>query len=141
MTDDNEPPSISCPPSQTFTVSCGLTSALVGFPTATASDNCGTAVVRYSSSNVTFIAFENRTVSMIQAEFPVSTTKVTAVATDDGGRNATCQFNVTFVEGTSQIASLTFVLASWCITLLLSYLQMSVRLTLQKHWKVTTRVL
>ena len=90
MTDDNEPPSISCPPSQTFTVSCGLTSAMVRFPTATASDNCGTAVVRYSSSNLKFIAFENSTVSMIEAAFPVSTTTVTATGTDGGGRNATC---------------------------------------------------
>lgn len=78
---DTQPPSITCPPNITTTVttpggSCGV----VNFPAPTASDNCpGVTVVCTPPSGTCF---------------PAGTTTVTCTATDTSGNTATCSFTV-----------------------------------------------
>ncbi len=69
----------------------------VQFPIARANDDCRVATIQYNSGNLEFLNIGNNTVV---AEFPTSTTAstVTATATDESGKMATCQFHVTVTD-------------------------------------------
>ena len=91
---DNTPPSIQCPANQQTTL-CQDTSSQFTWTIARATDNCGAARVVYSATGATNFNSQSQN----SARFNVGQTFMTATATDDGGRSATCQFSVS-VNGT-----------------------------------------
>ncbi len=97
---DNQPPSITCPPSNLVAVNNEVNSSQVQFSRATVSDDCGIATVQYTSGSLQFTEFGNKTMVSI---FPLNTTVVTATATDKKGNQAMCQFTIT-VEGQSLLS-------------------------------------
>ena len=78
---DTEAPMITCPTDIVVPNDSGQCAAVVTFPTASASDNCGIASVTpdIASGSV----------------FPVGTTPVTFTAVDSAGNSSSCTFNVT----------------------------------------------
>ena len=91
---DNQNPVITCPGPQSFQVNCGISSSQFQIEKATATDNCGTANIAYSSGNIQFFDIGNR----LLATFPTGTTNVQATATDGSGRTATCDITVTVTQ-------------------------------------------
>jgi len=87
---DIEPPVITCPVDITLDNEPGLCGAVANF-TATATDNC---------TNVNIV-----TDPVTGSFFPIGTTVVTAIATDDAGLADTCYFNVTVNDIESPIIS------------------------------------
>jgi hypothetical protein len=82
ITRDNIPPIItSCPVNITRTAMIGSSSAVVSYPAAAATDNCGAPTITYSNAS--------------GSSFNVGTTTVTVTATDDSLNTATCSFTVT----------------------------------------------
>jgi len=80
---DTENPLIACPSSQSANTGAGTCTALVTYPTPTATDNCGSlTVVRISGP-------------ASGSSFPSGTTNVTWRAIDGSGRSSTCSFAVT----------------------------------------------
>ena len=86
---DNTPPVISCPSSITLET-CDAMGAIVGFPTPTATDNCGVASVTTNPPS--------------GSTFPIGATTVIATAFDAAGNSSTCSFTVTVLgaRGTKQ---------------------------------------
>ncbi|MBI1286578.1 MAG: HYR domain-containing protein [Flavobacteriales bacterium] len=79
--DDNTPPSISCPATQTVATDATCGYSLADYTTlGTATDNCDLTVTVTQSPNI------GANVS--------GTTQVTLTATDDSGNSSTCTFNV-----------------------------------------------
>jgi hypothetical protein len=78
--EDQTPPALTCPEDITVANDAGVCGAAVDFE-ATASDNCSTPIVTYSTDP--------------GSVFPVGMTAVMAIATDDAGNADTCSFNVT----------------------------------------------
>ncbi|XP_072013718.1 uncharacterized protein [Amphiura filiformis] len=91
---DDQDPTITCPDPVSSQVSCGTESTLVEFTGATSTDNCGDALVTYTSGDIQFNSQLNMP-NMYSATFPVGVSVVTATATDGSGRTATCPFTVT----------------------------------------------
>ena len=91
---DNFPPTITCAENINQNIPCGQTSTQVNFQ-ATATDNCGTATVTYSSRGTTdFFSQRQSTATM-----NVGLSTITATATDTSGRTATCTTQVNINEG------------------------------------------
>ena len=91
---DNFPPTITCAANVNQQIQCGQTSTQVNFP-ATATDNCGTATVIYSSQGTTNFFSQSQS----SATMNVGLSTITATATDTSGRTATCTTQVTITEG------------------------------------------
>ena len=91
----NPPPVMSCPADIVTTAQPGQTSVIANFA-VTATDNCplqpGTIVATPASGS----------------PFLVGTTKVTATATDSGGAQSSCSFNVTVNAPTTADQTITF---------------------------------
>lgn len=85
---DTTPPVITCQSDITNTVSSSESSAVVTFPTPTATDNCSTATVTCVPASGSI--------------FPLGTTPVVCTAADAAGNTASCTFNVT-VTGPQQV--------------------------------------
>ena len=64
--------------------------------TATAFDNCGGASIVYSSSGSTTFSQQSQST---RVNMNVGTSQVTATATDNGGRTASCTYTVTITAG------------------------------------------
>jgi hypothetical protein len=90
---DDEAPEITCPPDVTGDPDSGVATFA-----ATATDNCGTATVKYYF-NYTDVNNKGEEVHSGDT-FPVGTTTVTAEATDAAGNSATCTFTVTINQPT-----------------------------------------
>jgi len=83
---DTENPLIACPSSQSANTGVGTCTALVTYPTPTATDNCGSlTVVRISGP-------------ASGSSFPSGTTNVTWRAIDGSGRSSTCSFSVAVTD-------------------------------------------
>ncbi len=78
---DTQPPTITCPASISQETDPGLCSAVVGYATPTASDNCGSASVVCNPIS--------------GATFAKGITTVTCTATDTSNNTASCSFMVT----------------------------------------------
>jgi hypothetical protein len=89
-----------CPPNQSANAT-NPTGAVVNYPAATASDNCGSAILSYSQDAGT--------------SFPIGDTKVTVTATDGVGHQVTCPFNVHVKGAAEQLSDLVTYLASLSI--------------------------
>jgi len=83
---DNVPPIITCPANITVGNNLGVCGAIVNYPTPTATDNSGVAIV---SSVGGFLS---------GSTFSVGTTTVVYKATDPSGNSATCSFTVTVLD-------------------------------------------
>jgi hypothetical protein len=88
---DTTPPSVSCPPNQVVNATMP-SGAVVNYPNAVASDNCGIHSLTYSKNAGTV--------------FPIGTTTVTTRATDVAGNTTTCTFTVTVLSAAQQAANL-----------------------------------
>jgi hypothetical protein len=82
---DGQPPSVSCPSDQTVNTDAGRCSATVPF-TATATDNCGVAWLKY---------YTGTTEIRSPYTFTLGTATVRAVASDTDGNTGECSFHVT----------------------------------------------
>jgi hypothetical protein len=78
------PPDVSCPGNVNQFNDPGDCGAIVNYPPATATDNCGVQSITYSQNSGTF--------------FPVGNTTVTVTATDINSNTATCTFSVTVAD-------------------------------------------
>ncbi len=105
---DQEPPTIVCPPDIVRTVEPGAASGTVNFA-ATTSDNCPVVgQIPYTCSPPS------------GSQFPLGTTDVTCTATDASNNSATCSFTVTLWDpsraaptmGTPALAGLVLVLGA-----------------------------
>ncbi len=90
---DNQPPTISCPMSQTQSANSGQCSAVATYATPTAMDNCTGATVMRTSGLVSGSAF------------PVGINTVIWKVTDGAGLTVTCSFSITVTD--NQIPSIT----------------------------------
>jgi hypothetical protein len=88
---DTTPPTVSCPSNQVVNAT-SPSGAVVNYPAATASDNCGLASTNYSKKAGTV--------------FPIGTTTVTVKVTDNSGNSNTCSFTVKVKSASEQITSL-----------------------------------
>jgi hypothetical protein len=77
---DITPPLLNCPSTVNVVNDPGECGAIVTYPLATASDNCGVGPIMYSQNSGTF--------------FPVGTTNVMVSVMDVNGNPASCNFNV-----------------------------------------------
>ena len=91
---DNAPPTITCPSDISRQVNCGTPSTRVDFA-ATAFDNCGAVSIVYSSTGSTNFNQQSQSSATIN----IGTSRITATATDNGGRQATCTYSITVVAG------------------------------------------
>ena len=83
IVEDNELPTITCPPSQIIPTDFGLcTASSAGLGTAITTDNCGVASVTNNAPLV----------------FPLGETVVTWTVTDDSGNMATCEQIITVAD-------------------------------------------
>ena len=94
FTVDTQAPTISCPSDINNQVTCGTTNTQVSF-NANAFDNCGSVTVVYSSTGSTIFNQQSQSTASVN----VGTSQITARATDSGGRQATCTFQVTIIAG------------------------------------------
>ncbi|NUM54376.1 MAG: HYR domain-containing protein [Candidatus Hydrogenedentes bacterium] len=79
---DTQPPTIACPANITTSSAPNACGAIVNYPAPSISDNCpGFLFLTTSPAS--------------GSTFPVGTTTVTAVGTDDAGNTASCSFTVT----------------------------------------------
>jgi hypothetical protein len=85
---DAQPPGVTCPPDKTVNTDAGRCSATVPF-TATATDNCGVAWLRYYTGTLEIHS---------PYTFPLGTSSVRAVASDSNN-NAECTFHVSVRDG------------------------------------------
>src|SRR5262249_39414851 len=89
---DTTPPTVNCPGNQVVNAT-SPSGAVVNYPAATASDNCGVASTNYSKKAGTV--------------FPIGTTTVTVKVTDNSGNSSTtCSFTVKVKSASEQITSL-----------------------------------
>ncbi|HTS15966.1 MAG TPA: HYR domain-containing protein [Verrucomicrobiae bacterium] len=86
---DSTPPVITCQSDITNSLDVGQTSAIVTFPTPTATDNCSTSVTVTCTPPSGSI-------------FQLGTTPVTCIAVDSAGNSASCRFNVVLI-GPAQV--------------------------------------
>jgi hypothetical protein len=86
----------ACPPNQSVNA-ISPTGAVVNYPAAIATDNCASPTLSYSQAAGTL--------------FPVGDTTVTVTATDAGGNQSTCTFNVHVKGATEQVSDLRTYLA------------------------------
>ena len=89
---DNLPPTISCPTNIEINDACGPQT--VNF-TSLPDDNCGGLGV---------VFFSNAVVVESGDLFPMGTTAITAIATDDAGNESSCSFNITLRDLVPPIA-------------------------------------
>ena len=87
---DNTPPIIVCPADITVSNDPGQCSAVVTY-SATASDDCSAASISCSPPS--------------GSVFPVGTTTVTCIATDESGNADTCTFNITVNDTEAPVAT------------------------------------
>lgn len=88
-------PAISCPSNKTFEGSCSgrtLTASEIGSPTAT-------------GNNVTVIGQRSDGMDLYNDPYPVGNTTITWTATDDGGRQASCDQIITITPGQNDTQS------------------------------------
>ena len=78
--EDTEAPTITCPADITISTDAGLCSAIVSWDIPVANDNCGASIIG-NSNNPGDV-------------FPVGTTTVTYLITDDAGNTAECSFDI-----------------------------------------------
>ena len=88
---DTTPPTVNCPGDQVVNA-ISPSGAVVNYPAATASDNCGLASTNYSKNAGTV--------------FPIGTTTVTVKVTDNSGNSNTSSFTVKVNGAGEQITSL-----------------------------------
>jgi hypothetical protein len=88
---DTTPPTVNGPGNQVVNAT-SPSGAVVNYPAATASDNCGIASINYSKKAGTV--------------FPIGTTTVTVKVTDNSGNTNTCSFTVKVKSAGEQITSL-----------------------------------
>lgn len=88
---DIQPPSISCPGNIVRNTDANQCSAVVEFPTPTASDACSTVTVTCSPPSGT--------------RFSTGTQTVTCTATDSSRNTATCSFNVTVRDAQAPVVT------------------------------------
>jgi hypothetical protein len=94
---DDEDPSISCPPNQTFSTNAGVcTRAVSGLAPTAYADNCAVTKITWTapgaSPALSPLTGINDTIS---ATFPLGTTTVTFEASDAAGNTSSCMFTVT----------------------------------------------
>ena len=94
FTVDNQAPTITCPSDINNQVNCGSTNTQITL-SASAFDNCGGASIVYSSTGAT--VFNQQTQNT--ATMNLGSSQITATATDSGGRQATCTFQVIIIAG------------------------------------------
>ncbi len=96
---DDEDPSIVCPPSNVYATDVGVCTRYVPNLIATHSDNCAVTQVTWSapgaSPALSPLTGINDTIS---ATFPLGVTTVTMEASDAGGNTKTCVFTITVVD-------------------------------------------
>ena len=90
--EDNILPAITCPADITVNTTVGFCSAIVNFPMAFASDNCGVASVTQTMGDPT------------GSMFPVGNTTIEFTAMDVNGNSNTCSFVITVVDNEAPIA-------------------------------------
>ncbi|HXJ57127.1 MAG TPA: HYR domain-containing protein, partial [Verrucomicrobiae bacterium] len=78
---DTQRPVIVCPADLTVNAPCGQSSAIVHYPTPSATDTCSDVSVSCTPAS--------------GEEFPVGVTRVNCVARDAAGNTASCRFNIT----------------------------------------------
>jgi hypothetical protein len=88
---DTTPPKIICPTNQVVNAT-NASGAVVNYPDAVASDNCGIASLTYSKNAGTV--------------FAIGTTSVTSTAVDTSGNTNTCTFTVKVNGASEQITNL-----------------------------------
>ena len=87
---DNQNPTITCPSSTTVSASNSC-DAVVNYVTPSAADNCGAVSI-------------SRTAGLASGStFPIGSTTQTFVATDGGGRTASCSFSVVVEDNTNPV--------------------------------------
>ncbi len=87
---DNQSPTITCPPNISVGTNSGSCSATVNPGTATASDNCSGVTVSGSRNDR----------QPLNAAYPKGTTTITWTATDASGKTANCSQSVTVSDNT-----------------------------------------
>lgn len=88
--EDQTPPALTCPDDIFMDNDAGVCGATVSFE-ATATDNCSTPSITYSTDPGSM--------------FPVGLTAVMAIATDDAGNADTCSFNVTVTDAEAPVVT------------------------------------
>lgn len=93
---DDETPSVTCPPNQTFSTDTGVCSRLVSglFPDNFA-DNCFIIGVTWSAPGATPAASPLIGINPLTATFPLGTTTVTFAVEDAAGNIDNCMFDIT----------------------------------------------
>ena len=91
IVNDEEDPEITCPADISITLPDGDCEGIVNYALPIANDNCGIADLSLTEG------FESGEL------FPVGTTLVTYVTTDDTGNTASCSFNVTLTENVTPV--------------------------------------
>lgn len=94
---DNEDPTLVCPDDITITVPQTTPSQVVQNIDPVASDNCGTPTVEYLITGATQSGGIG---SASGTSFNLGTSEVQYLATDQGGNQTFCSFNVTIIEDT-----------------------------------------
>lgn len=92
MIRDNEPPTISCPPSMTVDAGPNCTGSYVSIPPATAYDNCGNVTI---TNNSPYDVYGGADAS---GYYPPGTTHITFWAKDKCGNVAPCTMSVTVTD-------------------------------------------
>ncbi|MCS7035437.1 MAG: HYR domain-containing protein, partial [Saprospiraceae bacterium] len=93
---DNENPSITCPPNQTFSTNAGVCTRAVNGLAATYADNCAVTQVTWSAPGASpALSLPTGINDTVTATFPLGTTTVTMVAEDAAGNTSSCMFTVT----------------------------------------------
>ncbi len=92
---DDENPTITCPPNQSFFTNPGVCTRLVTGLAATYSDNCAVTTVTWTAPGATPAASPLTGINnTLTATFPLGSTTVTFQASDAAGNPANCMFTV-----------------------------------------------
>lgn len=89
--EDNIPPTITCPADIIISAEAGMCSAVVIFPTPSASDNCSVTVTQTSGL-------------ASGSSFPVGVNTVEFTATDGGENTTACSFTITVEDNEAPVA-------------------------------------
>ncbi len=96
---DDEDPSVTCPPNQTYNTDPGVCTRAVSGLVATYSDNCDVVQVTWTATGATPAASPMSGINdTLNATFPLGTTTATFEVADAAGNTSSCMFTVNVTD-------------------------------------------